>query len=152
MDLLILLLQSLPSLLHCGSFAQSNGWLCASASVLVRLWHSLSCQQELHGISYSVWVCCLQMRWIPTRGSLCMAFLSVLLFVPALLFDMSNSELIFLRCVGGRIPQPEAMPMHWIWSLQVLLPLCWVFQLKFSLLGPGNFLGPCHLGLSSGYP
>ena len=36
--------------------------------------------------------------------------------------------------------------------LQVLSPLCWVFQLISSLLGPGNLLGPWHLGLFSGYP
>ena len=43
------------------------------------------------------------------------------------------------------------MPVHWIWGLQVLSPLCWVFELMFSLLGPGNLLGPWHLGLPSGY-
>ena len=42
-------------------------------------------------------------------------------------------------------------PNLWIWSLQVLSPLCWVFQLMSSLLGPGNLLLPWHLGLSSGY-
>jgi hypothetical protein len=36
------LLQSFPLLLHCGLLAQSNGWLQASTSVLVRFWHSLS--------------------------------------------------------------------------------------------------------------
>jgi len=34
----------------------------------------------------------------------------------------------------------------------VLVPLCWVFWLKSAILGPGNLLGPWHLGLSSGYP
>jgi hypothetical protein len=29
------------------------------------------------------------------------------------------------------------VPVYWIWSLQVLYPLCWVFQLISSLLGPG---------------
>ena len=57
--------------------------------------------------------------------------------------------------MGGPIPQLEAMPVmpiHWIWSLQVLSLLCWVFWLLSSLLGPGKLLGPWHLGLSGGYP
>ena len=41
--------------------------------------------------------------------------------------------------------------MHWIWSLQVQSPLCWVFQLMSSHLGPGELLLSWHLGLSSGY-
>jgi hypothetical protein len=71
-----------------------------------------------------------------------MAFPSVSapLFVPAFPFDRKNSGLIFLRWVGGPIPQQGAMPIHWIWSLQVLFPLCWVFWLKSSLLGPGNLI------------
>jgi len=83
-----------------------------------------------------------------------MAFPSVSapVFVPIFSFDRSSSGLIFLRWVGGPIPQLGAMPIHWIWSLQVLSPLCWVFRLMSSLLGPGNLLGPWHLGLSSGFP
>jgi hypothetical protein len=54
-----------------------------------------------------------------------MAFLSVSapLFVPVFLFNRRNSRLIFLRYVGGPIPQPGAATIHWIWSLQVLSPL-----------------------------
>ena len=37
-----------------------------------------SCQQVLLGINNSVWVWCLQMGWIPRRGSLWMAFLQSL--------------------------------------------------------------------------
>ena len=54
--------------------------------------------------------------------------------------------------MGDPIPQLGAVPVHWIWSLQVLSPFCWVLWLMSSLLGPGNLLGPWHLGLSSGYP
>jgi hypothetical protein len=54
--------------------------------------------------------------------------------------------------VGSPILQLGAMPNHWIWSLQVLSPLCWVFQLMSSPLGPGNLLLHWHLGLSSGHP
>ena len=83
-----------------------------------------------------------------------MAFPSVSapLFVPIFPLDRSNSGLKFLRRVGDPIPQPGARPNLWIWSLQVLSPLCWVFQLMSSLLGPGNLLGPWHLGLSSDCP
>jgi hypothetical protein len=44
------------------------------------------------------------------------------LFAPAFPLDKNNSVLIFLRWVGGSIPQPGAMPNLWIWSLQVLSP------------------------------
>jgi hypothetical protein len=63
-------------------------------------------------------------------------------FVPTFPFDRRNYGLIFLRWVGGPIPQPGGVPIHWIWSLQVLSPL----------LGPENLLDPWHLGPSSGYP
>jgi hypothetical protein len=56
-----------------------------------------------------------------------------------------------LRWVGGPILQLGAMPIYWIWSLDVLSPLCWLFWLKSSLLGPRNLLGSWHLGLSSRY-
>jgi hypothetical protein len=113
-----------------------------------------SYQQVLLGISNSVWVWYLLMGWIPRWGSLWMTFpsISVPLFVPVFPLDRSNSGLKFLRWVGGPIPQLEAMPIHWIWSLQVLSPLCWVFQLMSSSLGPGSLLLSWHLGLSGGYP
>jgi hypothetical protein len=98
------------------------------------------CQQMLLGISNSFWICCLQMVLSPRWGSLWMAFVSFSapLFVPAFPFDRRNSGLLFSRYVGGPIPQPGAMPIHWIWSLQVLSPLCCVFWLMSSLLGSGN--------------
>jgi hypothetical protein len=72
-------------------------------------------------------------------------------FVSSFPFDRSNSELIFLRGVGGSIPQQKTVTIHWIWSLQVFSPLYWVFWLMSFLLGPGKLLGPWHLRLSSGY-
>jgi hypothetical protein len=83
-----------------------------------------------------------------------MAFPSVstLLFAPVFPLDRSNSGLKFLRWVGGRIPQLEAVSNLWIWSLQVLSPLCWVIQLMSSLLGPGHLFLSWHLGLSGGNP
>jgi hypothetical protein len=64
---------------------------------------------------FSVW------RW----GSSWLAFPLVLapLFLLTFPFDGSNSELLFLRWVGSPIPQMVAIPLHWIWSLQVLSPL-----------------------------
>ena len=73
------------------------------------------------------------------------------LFVPTFPLYMRNSALIFLRRVCGPIPQLGAVPIHWIWSLQILSPLCWVFWLMSFLLCPGKGLGPWHQGLSSGY-
>jgi hypothetical protein len=77
---------------------------------------------------------------------------SVPLFVPVFPLDRSNSGLIFGRWVGGHIPQTGAVPNLWIWSVQVLSPFCWVFQLMASSLGPGSLLFSCLLGLSGGYP
>lgn len=51
------------------------------------------------------------------------------------------------------------MSFYWRWSLEVLSPLCFSFQLKSILLGlklsplcPGILSLPWLLGLSSGYP
>ena len=64
------------------------------------------------------------------------------IFVPAFPLDRNNSGLKFLRWVGVPISQLGAMPINWIWSLQVLSPLCFVFQLLSSLLGPRNLFFP----------
>ena len=113
-----------------------------------------SCQQARLGISNSVWVCCLHMGRTPRWGSLWSAFPSVsaLLFVPIFPLDRNNSGLKILRWVVGPIPQQGDVPNLWIWSLQVLSPLYWVFQLMSSLLGPGSLLLSWHLGLLGGYP
>ena len=65
---------------------------------------------------------------------------STLLFILCYPVDRNNSRLKILRWVGGSIPQPGAMPKLWIWSIEVLSPLWWVFQLMSSLLGPGSLL------------
>ena len=93
------------------------------------------------------------MRWIPRWGSLWMAISSVSdpFFVPAFPLERNHSGLKILRWVGGPFLQLWSLPMHWIWSLQVQNPLCWVFQLMSSHLGPGELLLSWHLGLSSGY-
>ena len=90
----------------------------------------------------------------PKVGRLWMAFplVSALLFVPKFPLDRNNSGLKFVRWVDGSIPQLEALPIYWWWSLQVLSPLCWVFWLMSTLLGPGNLLVPWSLELSSGSP
>jgi hypothetical protein len=92
-------------------------------------------ERTIPGICNRVCVWCLQMGWIPMWGSLWTAFSSdsALLFAPAFPFDRSNSGLIFFRWVDGLIPEPGAMPLDWIWSLQVLSPLCWVLWLMSSL-------------------
>jgi hypothetical protein len=55
----------------------------------------------------NIWVWCQQMGWITRWGSIWIAFplLPAILFVPEFLLDRNNSGLIFLRCVGGPIPQ-----------------------------------------------
>ena len=45
-----------------------------------------------------------------------------------------------LRRVTDPISQLRALPNLWIWPLRVLSPLCWLFQLMPSLLGPGSIL------------
>jgi hypothetical protein len=69
------------------------------------------CQQVLLGISNRVCVWCLQIEWIPSWGSLWMAFPSVSdpFFVPAFLFDRRKSGIILVRWVGGPISQPGTM-------------------------------------------
>jgi hypothetical protein len=71
-----------------------------------------SCQQALLSISSSVGGWCLQIGCIPRWNSLWMAFPSVSapLVISALPLGRSSSVLIFLRWVGGPIPQPGAMP------------------------------------------
>ena len=77
--------------------------------------------------------------------------LSFLLHSLSLYFlDRRNSCLIFLRWVCSPIPQPGAVPNLWIWSLQVLPPLCWVLQLMSSPLGTGSLMVFWLLGLSVG--
>ena len=95
---------------------------------------SESCNQALLSIRNSIWVWCLHVGCIPRWGSLWMAFplVSVPLFVPVFPLDRNNSELKFWRWVGGPIPQLGAVPNCWIWSLQVLSPICWVHQLISS--------------------
>ena len=72
--------------------------------------------------------------------------------VPAFPLDRRKFRLKIWRGVGDPNPQLRVMPIHWIWSLQVLFLLCWAFWLKSSLLGTGKVLVPWHVGLSSGYP
>ena len=66
--------------------------------------------------SASAWVWWLHMGWIPQWGSLWTAFPSVSapLFVSVFPLDRSNSELIFLRWVGGLIPQLGIVPNLYI--------------------------------------
>lgn len=70
-------------------------------------------------------------------------------FVPVFHLDRNNSGLKILRWVHGPIPLLKAMSIYWIWSLWVLSPHCWVFQIMSSPLGPENLLCPWCLKLSS---
>jgi len=131
------------------------------ASVLVRWCQSLSENSHTKLLSVStfwiskrVGVWYPQMGWIPRWGSLWMAFPTVTapFFVPVFPLDRNDSELKMLRWVGGLTPQLKVMLIYWRWSLQLLSPICWVFQLMSSPLRPGNLLLPGCLGISSGSP
>jgi hypothetical protein len=104
-----------------------------------------SCQQARFGISNCVRLWYLQVWWIPRWGSLWIAFPSVAdpLFFPVFSLDKGNSGLIFLRWVDAPIC---------IWSLQILFPICWVFQLMSCPMCPGSLLLSWNMGLSSSYP
>jgi hypothetical protein len=52
---------------------------------------------------------------------------------PVVVFALLASQALTM---GGLIPQLWATSNHWIWSLKVLSPLCWVFQLLF-FFSPG---------------
>lgn len=97
---------------------------------------------------------CYQQALFGIWNSLWMAFPLVCApqFVSLYLLDRYKSVLKLWRWVGGPILPLGALPNLWIWSLQVLPPLCWVFQLISSQLGPGSSLFSWHLGLSGGYP
>jgi hypothetical protein len=112
-----------------------------------------SFQQALLDNLNNVCVWFLYMRWIPRWSSLWMVcpLVSAPHFVLVFPLDRSHSGLKIWRWVRGSIPQPEDLPNHWIWSLQILPPLCWAFQLISFLLCPGHLLLSWHLGLAGGY-
>ena len=87
-----------------------------------------------------------------SQGGVGLWMVSAPFFVPVFPLDRNNSGLKFLIWVGGPIPQLGIVPIYWRWSLQLLSPLCWIFQLMSSLLGSGNFSLSWCLGLSSSYP
>ena len=93
------------------------------------------------------------MGWIIRWGGLWMIFylVSSPFFVLPFPIEKINYELKILRCGSCPIPPIGAMTINCIWSLWVLFPFCWEFQLISSLLGPENFLLAWHLGHSSGY-
>ena len=51
---------------------------------------------------------------------------------PCISFRQDKFWVKFFRWVGSPIPQLGAIPNLWIWSLQVLSPLFWVFRLISS--------------------
>ena len=53
-----------------------------------------------------------------------------------------------LEMSGWPHPSTGTLPSLWIWSLQVLLPLYWAFQLISSPLGPRSLLLSWHLRLA----
>ena len=109
------------------------------------------CQQALLGISNSDWVWWLHIGWI--SRCLWMAFPSgyAPIFVPIFPLDSSSSGLKSLRRVGGPILQVGNVSILFIWFLQVLSPLCRVFQLMSFPLCTGSILLSWNLGLSDGY-
>jgi hypothetical protein len=113
-----------------------------------------SCYQTPLGNSNSVWVWCLQTKWIPSWVGLQMALPSVSapFFVPVFPLDRNIPGLKTLWWVGGLIPQSGDKPIYWRCYLQVLSPLYYAFLLKSSLLGPGSLSLPWCQGHSSGYP
>jgi hypothetical protein len=79
------------------------------------------------------------------------------IFVPALSLDRNISGLKTLRCVGGPIPRPGAVPIYWKWSRQVLPPLLCALWLKSVPLVPGassfsGVWGPQRLSLTTRSP
>jgi hypothetical protein len=148
-----------PFSLHWGHRSHFDGWLQASTSVSVRLWQPLRRQPYQASVSKdflasaTVGIWWLHMEWIPQVGQSLdgVSFSLCSTFCPHISF---RQEQFWVKILwrDGPIPQPGAMPNLWIWSLQVLSPLCWVFQLISSPLGPGSLLLFWHLGLADGYP
>ena len=71
---------------------------------------------------------------------------------PCISFIQEKFLVKILRRVDGSVVQPGAVPILWIMSLQVLSPLCWVFQLMSSPMEPGSLLLSWHLGHAGSYP
>jgi hypothetical protein len=71
---------------------------------------------------------------------------------PSISFRQEHSGLKFWSGWVAPSLNQGTMPNLWIWSQQILPPLCGVFQLMSSSLGPGRFLLSWHLGLSGCYP
>jgi len=71
---------------------------------------------------------------------------------PCISFRQEEFWVKVLRWVDGPIPQCGAIVTNlWIWSLQVLSPLCSVFLLMSSQLNSGSSWLSWHLGVTSGY-
>jgi hypothetical protein len=81
-------------------------------------------------------------RWYGSLGGAVSGwpFLQTLfnLYVMAFPLDRNNSGLNILRWVSGLIPQLETMSIYCRWSLRILFPICWVFQLKSPPVVPGS--------------
>jgi hypothetical protein len=80
---------------------------------------------------------------------LCFSHCSTL--CPSMSFRQEQFWVKNLETRGWPHPPTGALPNLWIWSLQVLLPLCRAFQLISSPLCPERFLLSWHLGLAGGY-
>jgi hypothetical protein len=69
-----------------------------------------SCLQAQHGISNSVRVWCMAMRWILSWAGHCVAFPSV---SPAYLLDRNNSGSKLWRWIDDFIPPLGVLPIYW---------------------------------------
>jgi hypothetical protein len=76
---------------------------------------------------------------------------SALLFLSKFPLDRSYLGLKFFEEGGYSCHSTRALLKLWIWSLQVLISLRWVFQLMSSPWGPERLLFSWHLRVSVGY-
>jgi hypothetical protein len=113
-----------------------------------------SYQQTLLPVSNSVWVWCQvygmdpQVRQSPDGLFFCLCFT----LWPCNFFRQEPFWVKNLEMSVWSHPSIRALPNLWIWSLQVLPPICWAFQLISSPLCPGRLLLSWYLELSGGYP
>jgi hypothetical protein len=71
---------------------------------------------------------------------------------PCIFFKQEQFWFKIFEMGGWLLSSTRAVANLWISSLQLLSPLCWIFQLISSLLGPGSLLLSRHLGFFGGCP
>jgi hypothetical protein len=142
-------------------WAQSDGWLQASTSALVRCWPDLTsncctsnCCHEVPFDTATVLGLVSADMVEPQVGSPCLAFpsVSVPFFFCPCSFGQERFWVKNFEMGEWPHPWPGPMPVYWGGLNRFYLPSLCTFWVKSPPLGPESLTFPWCLGLSSGYP